>query len=436
MTEYDIHPLVASRTDLTALIAKLTRFDDVSAAEEDSDDELELTVTDVRDDADDAPVVKLVHSVIAEAIEIGASDIHLEPENTELRVYYRIDGVLTSSTTIPRNIARGVISRIKIMANLDIAEKRLPQDGRLALGLQGRMVDVRVATLPLVTGESVVMRVLDHGGGIIDLGSLGIHSEDNERLRHTLAQPYGLVLVTGPTGSGKTTTLYGSLELLNTGDRSIITIEDPVEYKMAGIKQIQVHSRIGLGFATGLRSMVRADPDVMMVGEIRDRETAQIAVEAALTGHLVLSTMHTRDAATAAPRLVDMGIEPFLVASAVDCVVAQRLARKLCVECKKPVVIPAEALRNAGLSGDGDLQAFEAAGCGRCGETGYRGRIGLYEVLTVTDEIRSLIVRGSSGEALREVALRQGMRTLRMDGFDKVRQGVTSLAETARVAGS
>ncbi len=435
MTEYEIHPLVASRTDLAALIAKVARFDDVSAAEEE-DDDFEISVADIRDDAEDAPVVKLVHSVIAEAIEIGASDIHLEPEGTELRVYYRIDGVLTSSTTIPRNLARGVISRIKIMANLDIAEKRLPQDGRLALGLQGRMVDVRVASLPLVTGESVVMRILDHGGGIIDLESLGIHSEDSGRLRHALAQPYGLVLVTGPTGSGKTTTLYGSLEVLNTGDRSIITIEDPVEYKMSGIKQIQVHSRIGLGFATGLRSMVRADPDVMMVGEIRDRETAQIAVEAALTGHLVLSTMHTRDAATAAPRLVDMGIEPFLVASAVDCVIAQRLARKLCVECKKPVVIPAEALRNAGLDGDGDLEAFEAVGCGRCGDTGYRGRTGLYEVLTVTDEIRSLIVRGSSGEALRDVALSQGMRTLRMDGFDKVRQGVTSLAETARVAGS
>ncbi len=436
MTEYDIHPLVASRTDLAALIAKLTRFDDVTAAEEE-DDELELTISDVRDESDDAPVVKLVHSVIAEAIEIGASDIHLEPENGEMRVYYRIDGVLSPSTTIPRNIARGVISRIKIMSNLDIAEKRMPQDGRLALALQGRMVDVRVACLPLVTGESVVMRVLDHGGGVIELDSLGVHAADLARLRHALGQPYGAILVTGPTGSGKTTTLYGGLEELNTGDRSIITIEDPVEYKMKGIKQLQVHNRIGLTFATGMRSMVRADPDIMMVGEIRDRETAQIAIEAALTGHLVLSTLHTRDAATAAPRLCDMGIEPFLVASAVDCVIAQRLARKLCVECKKAVVVPAEALRNARhAADDGDLEAFEAVGCGRCGETGYRGRIGLYEVMPMSDEIRSLVMRSGSGDAINEVAISQGMRTLRMDGFDKVRQGITSLAEIARVAGS
>ena len=435
MTDYEIHPLVASRTDLAALIAKLTRFDDVSHAE-DEDDDLEVTVTDVRDDIDDAPVVKLVHSVIAEAIEIGASDIHLEPEGAEMRVYYRIDGVLTSSTTIPRNIARGVVSRIKIMSNLDISEKRLPQDGRLALAIQTRMVDVRVATLPLVTGESVVMRVLDHRGGVIDLDSLGIHTDDLVRLRHVLSQPYGAILVTGPTGSGKTTTLYGALEVLNTGDRSIITIEDPVEYRMAGIKQIQVHGRVGLSFATGMRSMVRADPDVMMVGEIRDRETAQIAVEAALTGHLVLSTLHTRDAATATPRLCDMGIEPFLVSSAVDCVVAQRLARKLCVECKRSVTIPADVLRNAGLPDDADLEAFEAVGCGRCGETGYRGRIGLYEILTATDEIRSLVVRNASGDAIRAVALEQGMRTLRIDGFDKVRQGITSLAEIGRVAGS
>ena len=434
MTDLEIHPLVASRTDLAALIAKLTRFDEVSHAEE--EEELEVTVTDVRDDSDDAPVVKLVHSVIAEAIEIGASDIHLEPEGGEMRVYYRIDGVLTASSTIPRNIARGVTSRIKIMSNLDIAEKRMPQDGRLALAIQGRMVDVRVATLPLVTGESVVMRILDHGGGVIELDSLGIHGADLARLRHALGQPYGAILVTGPTGSGKTTTLYGALSTLNTGDRSIITIEDPVEYRMSGIKQLQVHSRIGLSFATGMRSMVRADPDVMMVGEIRDRETAQIAVEAALTGHLVLSTLHTRDAATATPRLCDMGIEPFLVASSVDCVVAQRLARKLCVECKKAVVVPHEALVNAGHAADGDLQAFDAQGCGRCGETGYRGRIGLYEILSVSDEIRSLIMRSGSGDAIREVAIEQGMRTLRMDGFDKVVSGITSLAEIARVAGS
>ena len=433
MTGYDVHPVVASREDIGALVAKLARLEDVGEAEE--EDDAELFIGDVRDEGDDAPVIKLVHSIIAEAIELRASDIHFDPDGQEMRVHYRIDGVLKPSNAVPRRMVRGVVSRVKIMASLDISERRLPQDGRLSLAIDGRSVDVRVVTLPLVGGESVVMRVLDHDGGVIDLDRLGLRDAEFERLRRAIAQPYGAILVTGPTGSGKTTTLYGGLALLNSGERSIITIEDPVEYRVDGIKQMQVNTKVGMTFAKGLRTMVRADPDIIMVGEIRDRETAQIAIEAALTGHLVLSTLHTRDAPTAITRLVDMGIEPFLTASALDCIVAQRLARTLCT-CKTETVIPAEVLNASGYEVSDDVQAFEAHGCGRCGGTGYRGRIGLFEVMTVTEEIRSMVMRGESAPAIARQAMANGMHRLRDDGLDKVRSGHTSLAEVGRVAGS
>ncbi len=437
ITGFDVHPVVASREDIGALVAKLARLEDIGEAEdEDEDDEdTELFIGDVRDEGDDAPVIKLVRSIIAEAIELRASDIHFDPDGQEMRVHYRIDGVLKPSNAIPRRMVRGVVSRVKIMASLDISERRLPQDGRLSLAIDGRSVDVRVVTLPLVGGESVVMRVLDHDGGVIDLDRLGLRQAEFERVRHAIAQPYGAILVTGPTGSGKTTTLYGALALLNSGERSIITIEDPVEYRVDGIKQMQVSTKVGMSFAKGLRTMVRADPDIIMVGEIRDRETAQIAIEAALTGHLVLSTLHTRDAPTAVTRLVDMGIEPFLTASALDCVVAQRLARTLCT-CKAQTVIPAEVLIASGYRADDDLAAFEAHGCGRCGGTGYRGRIGLFEVMTVSEEIRSMVMRGEPSPAISRQAMAEGMRRLRDDGLDKVRSGHTSLAEIGRVAGS
>jgi len=433
MTGYDVHPVVASREDIGALVAKLARLEDVGEAEE--EDDAELFIGDVRDEGDDAPVIKLVHSIIAEAIELRASDIHFDPDGQEMRVHYRIDGVLKPSNAVPRRMVRGVVSRVKIMASLDISERRLPQDGRLSLAIDGRSVDVRVVTLPLVGGESVVMRVLDHDGGVIDLDRLGLRDAEFERLRRAIAQPYGAILVTGPTGSGKTTTLYGGLALLNSGERSIITIEDPVEYRVDGIKQMQVNTKVGMTFAKGLRTMVRADPDIIMVGEIRDRETAQIAIEAALTGHLVLSTLHTRDAPTAITRLVDMGIEPFLTASALDCIVAQRLARTLCT-CKTETVIPAEVLNASGYEVTDDMEAFEAHGCGRCGGTGYRGRIGLFEVMTVTEEIRSMVMRGESAPAIARHAMANGMHRLRDDGLDKVRSGHTSLAEVGRVAGS
>ncbi|MCU0314046.1 MAG: Flp pilus assembly complex ATPase component TadA [Solirubrobacteraceae bacterium] len=444
MTGLDIHPLVASRTDLAALIAKLARLDDVAEAIEPAPapEAVALTAADVsvgdtRPEDEEAPVIKLVHSVVAEAVELGASDVHFDPEGAEMRVHYRIDGVLSPASTIPGRMVRGVVSRVKIMASLDISERRVPQDGRLSLTIAGRTVDVRVVTLPLVQGESVVMRILDRGtGDVIALDGLGLHDAELDRVRHAVAQPYGAILVTGPTGSGKTTTLYGAMRLLNSGERSIVTIEDPVEYRIDGIKQLQVNQKVGVGFAEGLRSMVRADPDVIMVGEIRDRETAQIAIEAALTGHLVLSTLHTRDAPTAVARLADMGIERFLVASAIDCVVAQRLARTLCTNCRRETLIPAAVLGENGFAAGADLQAFEPVGCGRCGGTGYRGRIGLFEVMPVTEEIRTLVMRGASSDEITAAAVAGGMRRVRDDGLAKVASGMTSLAEVARVAGA
>ncbi len=434
-TGLDVRPVVASREDLGVLIAKLSRLDDVAEAEAGLEDE-DITV-ELRDADDEAPIIKLVHALIAEAIELGASDIHFSPEGDGLQIYYRVDGVLATASVVPKAMTRGVVSRIKIMSNLDISERRVPQDGRLSLTVQGRPVDVRVVTLPLVSGESVVMRILDHGGGVIELDGLGLRDGEIGRLRHAIAQPYGAILVTGPTGSGKTTTLYGALTELNQGDRSILTIEDPVEYRIDGIKQLQVNPKAGMHFASGLRSMMRADPDVIMVGEIRDRETAQIAVEAALTGHLVLSTLHTRDAPTALVRLDDMGIEPFLVASAIDCVIAQRLARTLCTNCKEETLLDGETLRAAGYADiTDDIPAFSAVGCTRCGNTGYRGRTGIYEVMTVNEEIRSLVMREGAADAILAAAIAGGMRPLKDDGLAKVRAGATSLAEVARVAGS
>jgi type IV pilus assembly protein PilB len=377
-----------------------------------------------------------VHSLIGQGVEQGASDIHFEPVDGDLAVRYRIDGVLSENTRIPRRLVAGVISRIKIMADLDIAERRVPQDGRVSLNIDGRGVDVRVATLPLVGGESAVLRVLDKDGAQIDLDRLGMVDPERDRFVKAFSRPHGAILVTGPTGSGKTTTLYGALQMLHTPEKNIITIEDPVEYELSGVKQMQINTKAGLHFATGLRSMMRADPDIIMVGEIRDRETAQIAVEAALTGHLVLSTLHTNDAPGAIARLIEMGVEPFLVASAVDCVVAQRLARRLCEACKKPVVVEGHVVREHGFQvEDHEVHVFEPGGCARCGGTGYKGRLGLYEVMVVTEEIRSLAIGRASADDIADAARRGGMRRLRDEGLEKVRAGLTSFAELARVSG-
>jgi type IV pilus assembly protein PilB len=432
MTSLEVRPAVAAHEDVIALIGRLNQIDDMVVEEAVVDEGPEIV--DLRESADDAPVVKLVNSLVAQGVDQGASDIHFEPVAGELVVRFRIDGVLTEATRIPRKLVAGVVSRIKIMSELDIAERRIPQDGRTALNIDGRKVDVRVATLPLVGGEGAVLRILDKEGTVIDLDRLGMVEPERDRFVEAFSRAHGAVLVTGPTGSGKSTTLYGALTMLHTPEKNIITIEDPVEYELAGVKQMQVNPKAGLSFANGLRSMMRADPDIIMVGEIRDKETAQIAVEAALTGHLVLSTLHTNDAPGAIARLIEMGVEPFLVASAVSCVLAQRLARRLCEHCKKPVVVDGETVRANGYEcDDAQFEVFEAVGCGRCGGTGYKGRIGLYEVMPVTEEIRSLAVKRASADAIADAARRAGMRQLRAEGLDEVRAGLTSFAELARV---
>ena len=445
LTRLDVKPAVASVEDITSLIARMNRFEDAvqEAVEEGEDGASPLEIVDLRESAEDAPVIKLVHSIIAQAAEQGASDIHFEPQmddggraGRELRVRMRIDGVLNEETTVPKRMVSGVVSRLKIMADLDIAERRVPQDGRVGLTIEGRHVDIRAVTIPSVHGESVVLRILDKESIRLELEKLGYQSHELDRFRKSFNKAYGAVLVTGPTGSGKSTSLYGALVELNTPEKNIITIEDPVEYQIKGITQVQVNNKAGLTFATGLRSMMRADPDILMVGEIRDSQTAQIAIEGALTGHMVLSTLHTNDAPSSITRLIEMGIEPFLVASAIDCVVAQRLARTLCSHCKQRTIIPVDVLRDHGFAAQFDIEAYEPMGCVRCAGMGYRGRIGLFEVMLMNDEIRSLTLERSSAAAITAAAMREGMRRLREDGLDKVKSGLTSMAEVARVTGS
>jgi type IV pilus assembly protein PilB len=460
MTGYEVRPAVASPADIESLLTRLEDPDfgnGAVAPEEDDDVDVDVDVTeaarpamaaaplyDFRENApinfgasgEDASVIQLVHRVIKEAVERGASDIHFEPGDEEMRVRYRIDGVLQEAATVPQTAVPAVVSRVKILSDLDIAERRIPQDGRISLQVSEKPIDLRVATLPCAYGENVVMRILDQSKVMIELEQLGMLPQALERFTKAFSQAHGAVLVTGPTGSGKSTSLYGALNQLNTIETNIITIEDPVEYQLDGITQVQVNNKAGLSFAAGLRSMMRADPDIIMVGEIRDRETAQIAIEAALTGHLVLSTLHTNDAPGAVTRLVEMGIEPFLVGSAVDCVVAQRLARLLCEECKRRTTITAEVMRANGFNVGLDLEAYEPVGCARCGGSGYRGRIGLYEVMWVSDTIRALCVAREPAETIAHAAVHEGMMRLREDGLEKVRRGLTSIAEIARVAGT
>jgi type IV pilus assembly protein PilB len=432
-TGFEVRRAVASPEDIDALIENVGTLE--SAVHEIDDEEVQAQVIELRESADDAPVVKLVHAVIADAVRRGASDIHFEPYPNEMRVRCRVDGVVFDSTTVPRHLASGLVSRIKIMAELDIAEKRMPQDGRIGLSVDGNYVDLRVATLPVVRGESVVMRILDSRQVVMNLDNLGLGVEDRARFQGAIRATHGAILVTGPTGSGKTTTLYAGLAELNTPDRTIVTVEDPVEYELEGVKQIQVNPKTGLTFATGLRAMVRADPDVIMVGEIRDSVTAQIAIESALTGHLVMTTLHANGAPLAAARLIDMGIEPFLVTSSVECVVAQRLVRQLC-ECKVPVKLTKATLAENGFEHPRGFTASEPGACVRCGQSGYKGRTGLYEVMTMTDGLRRLILDRVGHDDLRAKAREEGMRTLREDGLEKVREGITSVSEVLRVVGS
>jgi type IV pilus assembly protein PilB len=458
MTGYEVRPAVASLADVEALLERLQdpNFGVGAIAPEEADPDAESAgvptrepssapMYDYRQDnqpvhfgvgGEDASVIQLVHRVIKDAVERGASDIHFEPGDEEMRIRYRIDGVLQEAATVPSSAVPAVVSRVKILSDLDIAERRVPQDGRISLEVADKPIDLRVATLPASYGEKVVMRILDQSKVMIELEQLGMLPQALERFTKAFSQAHGAVMVTGPTGSGKSTSLYGALNQLNTIEKHIITIEDPVEYQLPGITQVQVNNKAGLTFASGLRSMMRADPDIIMVGEIRDRETAQIAIEAALTGHLVLSTLHTNDAPGAVTRLIEMGIEPFLVGSAVDCVVAQRLARLLCEECKRRTTITAEVMRANGFNVGLALEAYEPVGCARCGGSGYKGRIGLYEVMWVSDTIRSLAVAREPSETIAHAAVHEGMMRLREDGLEKVRRGLTSIAEIARVAGT
>jgi type IV pilus assembly protein PilB len=434
MTGNEVRAVVASLDDIQSLIARMNKLDDaVAEAVQEGEGEDLAEVTEIRESAEDAPVIKLVNSIIAGAVEEGASDIHFEPEGRDMRVRFRVDGVLRDSTQIPRRMVAGVISRVKIMADLDIAEKRVPQDGRVSLTVAGHAIDVRVVTMPSSHGEGVVMRILDKEQALIGLDSLGMSEQSLEIFSDAFHRSYGAVLVTGPTGSGKSTTLYAALNEINEPTRKIITIEDPVEYQVPGIVQVGVNPKAGLTFASGLRSMLRADPDVIMVGEIRDGETAKIAIESALTGHLVLSTLHTNDAPSAITRLTEMRIEPFLSASAIVAVVAQRLVRQLCTYCKKRTMLSTSSLAKAGFQVAFDLEAYDPVGCNRCAGTGYKHRTGLYEVMVTSDEIRELTVERASAEEIRKVAVSQGMRSLRADGFEKVKNGITSIAEVARV---
>jgi type IV pilus assembly protein PilB len=386
-------------------------------------------------EAGEAPVIRLVSSILQRAVGEEASDVHLEPQAQGLKVRLRVDGVLGEFMSVPPGLQAGVISRVKILANLDISEKRVPQDGRFSVSLGGTKVDLRVATLPTIFGEEVVMRLLDTSNLQTDLAALGFSARDLDRYREVFERPYGTILVTGPTGSGKSTTLYATLNRLNSPQRKIITIEDPVEYRMPGINQIQVNPKAGLTFASGLRSILRNDPDVVMVGEIRDPETAKTGVEAALTGHLVLATLHTNDAPSAVTRLTEMGVEPFLTSSAVDCVIAQRLARKLCERCKEPARIDREILEGMSFpveQAPEELRFHRAVGCDWCGGTGYRGRLGLYEVMVVTDEIKQAILRRVSAGEIGRAAEASGMLRLRDDGLIKAARGLTSVEEVLR----
>jgi type IV pilus assembly protein PilB len=430
LTDRSIAPVVVTREDLDTLMTRVGRFGDLVEADEDDEADHEAArLAALEQAADDGPTVKLVRSIIAQGIEHGASDIHFDPDGGDLRVRYRMDGIMRDVTRIPVRQSARVISRIKILSELDISDRRRPQDGRMGLTIDGRRIDIRVAIVPLVTGESAVLRVLDSGGRPLTLGELGMADADRARLETALRRSHGAILSTGPTGSGKTTTLYASVGVVSTPEKNLMTIEDPVEYRLPLVKQMQVFERAGITFTSGLRSIVRADPDIIMVGEMRDRDSAKIAIEAALTGHLLLSSLHTNSAPATPARLVDMGIEPYLVASALECVVGQRLVRRLCPDCKRTVRVPGQ---DAGLDG-GEVEVFEAVGCPRCGDSGYRGRVGLFEVMSVTDRIRSLIVRHATAAEMTHAAIEEGMRPLREDGLAKVRAGETSLAEVARV---
>jgi type IV pilus assembly protein PilB len=446
LTGYNVEPVVASEAAILASIersyaAPEINYDDIM----DGFDEEEIEVSTSEDDmnlvdleraSEDAPVVRLCNAILLNAIKKGASDIHVEPYERTLRVRYRVDGVLHEEMAPPHKLKNAIASRLKIMSSLDIAERRLPQDGRIKLKLgKGKEMDFRVSCLPTLWGEKLVLRLLDKSNLQLDMTKLGFEQKALDAFKHAIYQPYGMVLVTGPTGSGKTTTLYSAISELNDPGTNISTAEDPVEFNLTGINQVQMHEDIGLNFAASLRSFLRQDPDIIMVGEIRDFETAEIAVKAALTGHLVLSTLHTNDAPSTVTRLLNMGVEPFLVTASVNLVLAQRLARKICSDCKVEIPKDEQALLDVGFK-PADIpraRVYKGAGCRTCGDTGYKGRIALYEVMPFTDRLKDMVLQGSSTAELKLEMIRGGVKTLRASGLEKVVEGVTTIAEVVRV---
>jgi general secretion pathway protein E len=441
-TGFPVKPVLAKEKDISGRIEALfgnglaTEGSSASVAREIEGAVDEEDVAHLRDMASEVPVIRLVNQMLVRALESRASDVHIEPFENQLKVRYRIDGILHEAEPPPRQLKAAVISRLKVLAQLNIAERRLPQDGRIKIRLAGKDVDLRIATVPTLYGESVVIRLLERGQIFTQLEALGFPPAILQLFGEMILKPHGMILVTGPTGSGKTTTLYGALQKINDPGKKIITIEDPVEYQLAGVNQIHVKPQIGLTFANGLRSIVRQDPDVIMVGEIRDSETAEIAVQAALTGHLVFSTLHTNDAAGAISRLLEMGVQDYLLSSSLLGVLAQRLVRRLCMTCRREVTFSgfeAHELELRGQNGDVPKTVWEAVGCSECSGTGYLGRVGIFELLPATPAICKIIVQRADAGAIRNLAVQQGMRLLREDGWDKVRQGITTLAEVLRV---
>lgn len=445
LTGYNIQPFVVPETALKKTIDRLydssATLADVMAGMDETDlefidDELDDDLQDLKKSTEDAPVVKLVNLVLSDAIRKGASDIHIEPYEKYLRIRLRVDGVLQEIMKPPLRLKNALTSRLKIMAQLDIAERRLPQDGRIKLKIgKDKDIDIRMSVLPTLFGEKVVLRILDKGNLQLDMTKLGFEKDALKDFMNAIHQPWGMVLVTGPTGSGKTTTLYSALSELNKISENISTAEDPVEYNLAGINQVQMHEEIGLNFAASLRAFLRQDPDIIMVGEIRDYETAEIAVKAALTGHLVLSTLHTNDAPSTINRLLNMGVEPFLIASSTNLILAQRLLRQICSDCKEEINIPEQALLDIGANPEiaSSIKCYKGAGCTTCSDTGYKGRIALYEVMPMKDEMNDLVLNGASSSELKGEAIRSGMSTLRQSGIKKIAEGVTTIEEVTRV---
>ena len=430
-----VTPVVARTSDVEAALDRLYGAPNAPQEEDPGADDNDADVERLKDLASDAPVVRAVNSLIARASEAQASDIHIEPTESAIKVRFRVDGALRDEETLPAHLKSALVSRIKVMSGLNIAERRLPQDGRLRLAVRGQEIDFRVATSPTIHGEAVVLRILDRSNLALEFDKLGFDEELLVRYRRVLAQPHGILLVTGPTGSGKTTTLYASLATLNTSERKILTIEDPIEYRLAGINQVQVKPQIGLDFAAALRSFLRQDPDVMMVGEIRDLETAQVAIQSALTGHMILSTLHTNTAASSVTRLLDMGVEPFLITSTLNAVLAQRLVRRLCPQCRTATVLSREAIASLGLDPatmDG-MKFYKPHGCDACSNTGFRGRIALFELLEMDEEISRLILVRAEAREVQRAAVDAGMRLMLADGIAKAQAGLTTVEEILRV---